>query len=62
MRKRTTQRPVIAALACLLAVTLPTGAFAVDAPHFERPLPLVQLTDLALHNNPVTRIAWMRLS
>lgn len=61
MRKRTTQRPVIAALACLLAVTLPTGAFAVDAPHFERPLTLVQLTDLALHNNPVTRIAWAQI-
>ncbi|HEY3644037.1 MAG TPA: TolC family protein [Gammaproteobacteria bacterium] len=59
MPQSTTQRPVFAALTCLLAVTLP--ARAVDAPHFEQPLTLVQLTDLALHNNPATRIAWAQI-
>jgi TolC family type I secretion outer membrane protein len=37
------------------------AAGAVDAPHFEQPLTLVQLTDLALHNNPSTRIAWAQI-
>ena len=56
------QRSVIAALTCLAAVTLPVGAGAdvgaVDPPHFDQPLTLVQLTDLALSNNPSTKIAW----
>ncbi|HEY1772174.1 MAG TPA: TolC family protein [Gammaproteobacteria bacterium] len=56
------QRSVIAALACLTAVTLTVGAGATDAaidpPHFGQPLTLVQLTDLALSNNPATKIAW----
>ena len=59
------QRSVIAALACLTAVTLPVGAGAADAvsdpPHFEQPLTLVQLTDLALSNNPATKIAWAQV-
>jgi outer membrane protein len=58
MPQPTIQRPVIAALTCLMAVTLPVAAGAVDAPHFDQPLTLVQLTDLALSNNPSTRIAW----
>ena len=61
MSQPTTQRPVIAALACLLVVTLPVAAAAADAPHFEQPLTLVQLTDLALNNNPSTRIAWAQI-
>jgi len=65
MPEPTTQRSVIAALACLLAVTLPVAADAaantMDAPHFEQPLTLVQLTDLALQNNPATRIAWAQI-
>lgn len=55
------QRPLIAALACLMAVTLPVAAGAMDAPHFDQPLTLMQLTDLALHNNPSTRIAWAQI-
>lgn len=39
---------------CLLA----GAACAAPAPHFDAPLSLVQLTDLALGNNPATRIAW----
>ena len=31
------------------------------APHFDQPLTLVQLTDLALSNNPATRIAWAQV-
>jgi outer membrane protein len=58
MPQPTIQRPVIAALTCLMAVTLPVVAGAVDTPHFDQPLTLVQLTDLALSNNPSTRIAW----
>ena len=49
----------------LLAVTLALGtglatsqASADPAPHFDQPLTLVQLTDLALSNNPSTKIAW----
>lgn len=61
MPRPTTQHPVIAAAACLLTVTLPVGAGAMDAPHFEQPLTLVQLTDLALQNNPATRIAWAQI-
>lgn len=61
MPQPTTQRSVTAALACLMAVTLPVAAGVVDAPHFEQPLTLVQLTDLALHNNPATRIAWAQI-
>ena len=52
---------MIAALTCLMAVTLPVAVGAVDAPHFDQPLTLVQLTDLALHNNPATRIAWAQI-
>lgn len=37
-------------------VASPAGAD--PAPHFDQPLTLVQLTDLALSNNPSTRIAW----
>jgi len=65
MTQLPTQRPVIAALACLMAVTLPVAAAAatgsMDPPHFEQPLSLMQLTDLALHNNPSTRIAWAQI-
>lgn len=65
MPQPTIQRSVIAALTCLTAVTLPVRAGAadgvVDPPHFEQPLSLVQLTDLALHNNPSTRIAWAQI-
>lgn len=59
------QRPVIAALACLMAVTLSAAAGADDTiaapPHFDQAMSLVQLTDLALHNNPATRIAWAQI-
>ena len=34
------------------------GADPAPAPHFEQPLTLLQLTDLALSNNPATKIAW----
>jgi outer membrane protein len=65
MTQLPTQRTVIAALACLMAVTLPVAAAtatgSMDAPHFEQPLSLMQLTDLALHNNPSTRIAWAHI-
>jgi TolC family type I secretion outer membrane protein len=33
----------------------------LQPPHFDQPLTLVQLTDLALHNNPSTRIAWAQI-
>ena len=41
-------------VACLLA----GSAMAQPAPHFDQPLTLMQLTDLALGNNPSTKIAW----
>lgn len=41
-------------LACLLAASVA----AEPAPHFGEPLTLVRLTDLALSNNPSTKIAW----
>lgn len=44
----------IAAVACLLV----GSALADNAPHFDQPLTLVELTDLALRNNPSTKIAW----
>ncbi|MGH8371531.1 MAG: TolC family protein [Gammaproteobacteria bacterium] len=34
------------------------SAFAATAPDINQPLTLVQLTDIALDNNPQTRIAW----
>jgi TolC family type I secretion outer membrane protein len=40
--------------ACLLAA----NALADAPPHFDKPLTLVELTDLALRNNPSTKIAW----
>jgi len=56
---------MIAALTCLTAVTLPVAASAADGvadpPHFEQSLTLVQLTDLALSNNPATKIAWAQV-
>ena len=61
MSLTTRQRRPTAALACLLAVTLPVAAGAADAPHFDQPFTLMQLTDLALHNNPATRIAWAQI-
>ena len=44
----------VAVAACLLA----GPALCETAPHFDQPLTLVRLTDLALTNNPSTRIAW----
>ena len=46
-----------AIVACLLA----GSALADPAPHFDQPLTLVRLTDLALSNNPSTRIAWAEI-
>ena len=43
--------------ACLVA----GSALAEPAPHFDQPLTLVRLTDLALSNNPSTRIAWAEI-
>ncbi|HSN17305.1 MAG TPA: TolC family protein [Gammaproteobacteria bacterium] len=46
-------------LATVLSVAAaPAGAAPGMAPHFEQPLTLMQLTDLALSNNPSTKIAW----
>src|SRR5579859_1134913 len=51
-------------LAALVSAGCGTALYAGDAsaldpaPHFEQPLTLVQLTDLALSNNPSTKIAW----
>lgn len=59
------KRSVIAALACLTAVTLPVAAGTADTvadpPRFEQPLTLVELTDLALSDNPATKIAWAQV-
>jgi outer membrane protein len=44
-------------VACLLA----GSAMAQPAPHFDQPLTLMQLTDLALGNNPSTKIAWAEI-
>ena len=40
-----------------------TGSAVAEnpAPHFDQPLTLVQLTDLALSNNPSTKIAWAEI-
>lgn len=46
-----------AVAACLLAAS----AMADPAPHFDQPLTLVRLTDLALSNNPSTKIAWAEI-
>ena len=48
---------VSVAAACLLA----GSALAEPAPSFDQPLTLVRLTDLALNNNPSTRIAWAEI-
>ncbi len=45
------------AAACLLA----GSAVAEPAPTFDQPLTLVRLTDLALSNNPATKIAWAEI-
>ncbi len=50
-------RPLTLLLACAACV----GVHAADpapAPDIRQPLTLVQLTDLALSNNPATKIAW----
>jgi TolC family type I secretion outer membrane protein len=56
-----TTRLLVAALGCALT----GGVYAADtpdeAPHFDQPLTLVQLTDLTLSNNPATRIAWAQI-
>ena len=46
-----------AVAACLLAAP----AVAEPAPNFGEPLTLVRLTDLALSNNPSTKIAWAEI-
>ncbi|HLW74206.1 MAG TPA: TolC family protein [Gammaproteobacteria bacterium] len=50
-------------LSALLACTVLNCASGEEpvAPHFDQPLTLVQLTDLALSNNPSTRIAWAQI-
>jgi TolC family type I secretion outer membrane protein len=54
-----TNRLLVVALACALTgVCVRAQAAGDTAPHFDQPLTLVQLTDLALSNNPATRIAW----
>ena len=50
---------IFAALACAV-LNCASGA-EPTAPHFDQPLTLVQLTDLALSNNPSTRIAWAEI-
>lgn len=48
-------------LIALLAGTALTCAWGDTPPHFDQPLTLVQLTDLALKNNPSTQIAWAQI-
>src|SRR5579862_6921639 len=43
---------------CLLAAP---ALAAGTVPHFDQPLTLVRLTDLALSNNPSTQIAWAEI-
>jgi len=50
-------RAASAVVACLLA----GSAMAEPMPQFAEPLTLVQLTDLALSNNPSTKIAWAEI-
>ena len=64
MNKLLTARLITAALACIGCgnALYTSAASALDsAPHFEQPLTLVQLTDLALSNNPATKIAWAQV-
>src|SRR5882724_11060481 len=64
MNKLLTARLISVALASLGcgAALHASDASAVDsAPHFEQPLTLMQLTDLALSNNPSTKIAWAQV-
>ena len=59
-------RPFIARLPAVILTTAlcaamsqaPADPAASTTPRFDQPLTLVQLTDLALSNNPATRIAW----
>ncbi|HEX4300124.1 MAG TPA: TolC family protein [Gammaproteobacteria bacterium] len=55
---RTTRLPVVALACALTGVCVRAQAAGDTTPHFDQPLTLVQLTDLALSNNPATRIAW----
>jgi outer membrane protein len=60
-----THRLLAVALACALTGSVCAQAGAADGPdaalHFDQPLTLVQLTDLALSNNPSTKIAWAQV-
>src|SRR5579859_209896 len=62
MARPSTTRSFIAVLTSTLGlVASQAGADPAGlspAPHFDQPLTLVQLTDLALSNNPATKIAW----
>ena len=65
MARPITTRLLSFALALGLGATVSQAAADPDAlqaaPHFDQPLTLVQLTDLALSNNPATKIAWAQV-
>ena len=50
----------LSAILASMALNCASGA-EQTAPHFDQALTLVQLTDLALSNNPATRIAWAEI-
>jgi len=53
--------PLIRAAAAFAACLVAATAMADPAPHPDQPLTLVQLTDLALSNNPATKLAWAEI-
>jgi len=65
MARPITTRLLSFALALGLGTAVSQAAADPDAlqaaPHFDQPLTLVQLTDLALSNNPATKIAWAQV-
>jgi TolC family type I secretion outer membrane protein len=65
MARPITTRLLSFALVLGLGTAMPQAGADQDtlpaAPHFEQPLTLVQLTDLALSNNPATKIAWAQV-
>ena len=64
MPQATARHLILALLAPVLAGAAPMAAADASppaAPHFDQPLTLMQLTDLALQNNPSTKIAWAQI-
>ena len=51
----------LAATTCLILLMTAAPVMAIPAPQFAHPFTLVELTDMALTNNPQTKLAWAEI-